>query len=161
MAKTSSRAYVESFTNRYLDELIDRLKLPSDYALAEILDLTPQAIYKMRGGGAMGVKTAWKIAEFLEVDPKVIIARTQAEADGSPFWKDIAKRVAMVLFAAGAASGGFNSNGIASPSSAPSPIGETSANSLAGIHIVRQTRRRKRTAGWSSWWAALASLAVA
>jgi hypothetical protein len=45
-------------TNGYLDQVRARLNLPSDYALADVLEVTTQAIYQLRAGARMGNTTA-------------------------------------------------------------------------------------------------------
>ena len=70
---------VDSWTNRCLDQVVQRLKLPSDYALADVLGVSSQAVYKMRGGGAMSTTTAAKIADLLGADPLKFIAECQLE----------------------------------------------------------------------------------
>lgn len=134
------------------------------YAIAQRLDITPNRLsHYYLHSGTMENKLAYQVAELLGEQPLRVIARVEAEranrAEDQKFWRRVARKVAMVVFAAGAASsGGFNNNAIANPSSAPSPIEETSAG---GNTHCATNRRRKRLAGWSTWWAALASLAFA
>jgi hypothetical protein len=90
---------------------------------------------------------AVQLAEILGVDELKVIADIELErGTNDELWRRIAKRVAMVLFAAGAASsGGFNNNAIASPSSAPSPIEETSAGRNTHCAMIRYLRNAH---GW-------------
>jgi plasmid maintenance system antidote protein VapI len=104
----TNRVRVDSYTNRYLDQVIEHLKLPSDYALAAALHVTTQAVSKMRAGGAMSITTAAKIAVILDLDPLQVIAESELERGSADaeFWERIAKKVAMVAIAVGAASFG-------------------------------------------------------
>lgn len=134
-----AKVRVESFTNRYLDAVIDRLTLPSDYALAEVLGITTQAVYKMRGGGAMSATTAAKIAELLEIDPLKVIAESELERatteDGREVWRRIARKVAVIAVAA---IGGTLS---APPSGQAATLHSQNFESNAtAIHIVRRRR---------------------
>lgn len=133
---------VQSFTNRYLDEALERLKLPSDYALAAALGVTTQAIYKMRGGGAMGTTTAAKIAEILELEPLKVIADVELERATGPEERELWKRIREAAAIAGAAiagallyqvlGGGLNNNDLAVAFGVlASPIGD-----LTAIHIA-------------------------
>ena len=100
----TKRARVQSYTNKYLDMVIDRLKLPSDYALAEVLDVSTQAIYKLRAGGVMGTTTAAKIADILELDVLRVIAETELERGSDhEFWTKIRDAAAIAGAAIGAA----------------------------------------------------------
>lgn len=57
-------------TTDFLDEVKDRLNLPSDYALAGALGVTRAAVSKLRNGkDSLGDTTALKVAELLDVDP--------------------------------------------------------------------------------------------
>src|SRR5687768_4421387 len=118
---------VNSATNRYLDQLIDELELPSDYALAERLEISTQAVYKMRGGGMMGAATAAKVAHLLGLDALQVIAETELERGSEDqFWKRVRDAAVVAALSIGAASfgvapqpaqaAGFNNNGIVSGS---------------------------------------------
>ena len=148
-------------TAQYLDAAKKKLGIESDYALAPHLDLTKQAISKIRNRPlVMSNTTAARIAVILGLDPMKVIADCELErGSNDELWRRIAKRVAVVFFAAGAASGGFNSNGIASPSA---PAGQ-SALSSGPEYTLCNKRRRKRLAGWFTWWALalVSSLAMA
>jgi predicted transcriptional regulator len=103
-------ARVESFANRYVDQVIERLHLPSDYACAQVLGTSHQAIYKIRRGGAISVVTAAKIAELLDIDPIKVIAETELERatteEDRELWKRIGRKVAVIAIAAIGAGGG-------------------------------------------------------
>ena len=62
-------------TVQYLDAAKRALGIESDYALAQHLDMTPQAVSKLRNRPlVMSNTTAAKIAEILGVDPLKVIA---------------------------------------------------------------------------------------
>lgn len=138
------RGRVESFTNKYLDRVIEQLKLPSDYALAEVLGISTQAIYKLRGGGIMSATTAAKVADLLQLDPLTVIADTELERASSPddrkLWERIRAAAALAAFYVGAASFGV----LPSPAHAQLPSQPGFNNNGIGIHIVRRR--------WPWWW---------
>lgn len=125
--KRTAKLGVESYANRYIDLVIERLQLPSDYACAKALDLTPQAVWKIRAGGAMSATTAAKIAEILELEPLKVISEIEHERSADEVWKRIAKGVAAgVLVAIG---------GISAPS--PAPAAEVGTS----VYYVKSRRR--------------------
>jgi|SRR5438270_6431645 len=125
-----------------------KLKISSDYELAKRLGVSKQSISNyVNEHRVFDATTAAKIAEILKLDPLVVIADAEIErGTNDELWRRIAKRVAVVFFAAGAASGGFNSNGIASPSA---PAGQSALSS--GPEYTLCNKRRKRLAGWCTW----------
>jgi len=140
MAQRKRSSRVNSATNRYLDQVIEQLALPSDYALAEVLGLSTQAIYKMRGGGMMGAATAAKVAHLLKLDALQVIAETELErGSDDSFWRNVRDAAAIAGAVIGAAllyralASGFDITGISSNALAilALPIGN-----LTSIHIV-------------------------
>ena len=71
------KADVENIASQYIDRVIDRQGLASDYACAQLLKISPQAIYKMRAGGAMSNTTAARIGEILEIPWQRIVAECE------------------------------------------------------------------------------------
>lgn len=146
-------------TVQYLDFAKKHLGLPSDYALAKRLEVTPQAISKLRQGHqVMGNTIAAKLAELLGVETIKVIADLELErGTNDELWTRIAKRVAIVsMLAIGAGfgapppaqamSGGFNNN-------------EITVQNGPVIHIVSNRRRRKKGQG-TAWELACAMLAA-
>lgn len=67
-------------TVEYLDEVKARLDLPSDYAAAKVLQVTPSAISKYRLGRAhFDDTTCLRVAEILGIAPFEVIAAANAE----------------------------------------------------------------------------------
>lgn len=102
-------------TIEYLDAAKLALGVTSDYALAKHLELTPQAVSKLRMRGlVMGNTTAARVAQILSVPLARVIADCELERGSSPeFWKGLRDRAAAVLVALGAAIFGVSS---------PSPV---------------------------------------
>lgn len=134
--KTKARA--QGATSRYLDEVIQHESLASDYALAHLLGISTQAVYKMRAGGLMGAATAAKIAHILGRDPLKVIADVELERGSQDdFWRRIRDAAAFAFgFIAAAllcahlvSGGGFDINEIGVPVS-------WSVHDATGIHIV-------------------------
>ncbi len=63
--------------NNWLDDA--KAKSGSDYATAKAMNVTRQALSKIRIQGSMNNNTARKLAEYLEVNPIEIIASMEAE----------------------------------------------------------------------------------
>jgi hypothetical protein len=78
-------------TTQYLDAAKKALGIESDYALAPHLDLTTQAISKLRTRPlVMSNTTAVKIAEILGIDPMRAIADAELErGTNDELWKRI------------------------------------------------------------------------
>lgn len=57
--------WTETAANAYLDQLAERFKISSNYGLAKILNISPQAVAKIRRGGGMSTMTAIRTAELL------------------------------------------------------------------------------------------------
>lgn len=64
-------------TEQYLDEVKDRLGLPSDYAIAKALGVTRAAVSRYRMGHSMPDDLVCaRIAEILAIEPMEVIAAT-------------------------------------------------------------------------------------
>lgn len=128
MGRLKTKTPVDSFTNRYLELVLQHLKITSDYALADKLGVSPQAIFKMRAGGGVSITTAVRIGKILDIEPSKILAEIELERETDPerksFWEEIGRKVAIVIVGAFAgfaavppptahASAGFNNNLIA------------------------------------------------
>lgn len=91
----------------YLKMLQKQLPTKSDYALAKKLGLTPQAVsLYMQGKRIMDVTTAAKVAEFLGLNPMIVIAAANAErekGEKQEYWKNFYERLggvaASIIFA--------------------------------------------------------------
>jgi len=84
-------------TTEYLDQVKQKLHLPSDYALAKVLGLKSQSITQYRNGGtAMGIETCLKVGEILRIDGHTVYADGQIERAKSPeivnFWKTVSEK---------------------------------------------------------------------
>ena len=73
--------------------------LPSDYALAQKLDLTRSSISKFRvGKDCLGEETACKVAELLNLEPGYVMACIASERAKKPEVKAAWKHTAEVLY---------------------------------------------------------------
>jgi transcriptional regulator with XRE-family HTH domain len=85
-------------TNELLDQVKTKLGLPSDYKLAQVLDISKSAITNYRKQTTHPDQAVClRIAEILEVDPDVILCNVQAERTKdetlSTQWARIAERL--------------------------------------------------------------------
>ncbi|WP_186193353.1 helix-turn-helix domain-containing protein [Burkholderia gladioli] len=65
----------------YLDALRVELNLPSDYAAAKALGVTPSTVSKYRlGRSVFDEKVAIRVAELLQIEPIEVIAACKAES---------------------------------------------------------------------------------
>lgn len=76
----------------YFDAAKERLKLPSDYALAKALELPPQSIPSMRNGTRnIPLDVAFRIAITLELDPAEVVADLESQREKNAkrrgFWQ--------------------------------------------------------------------------
>lgn len=73
-------------------ELLDGLKLeadlPSDYAVAKFLNITPQAVSRWRNGKVMSEEIAVKVARVLRIDQETVILSNIAEKQTNPQVKE-------------------------------------------------------------------------
>lgn len=81
----------------YLDLVKKKLDLPSDYALAKVLGITSTAVGALRSSkSSMGIETALKVGEILDVDGHAIYAAGQIERARSPeirqFWVGVVEK---------------------------------------------------------------------
>jgi DNA-binding XRE family transcriptional regulator len=84
-------------TNEYLDAVKAKLALPSDYALAKVLGVTPQSMTQYRSGrSSFGVETAVRVGEILELDVHAVYADGQIERAKKPevsdFWRSVSEK---------------------------------------------------------------------
>lgn len=84
-------------TVEYLDDIKQRLGLPSDYALAKALGITRESVSQLRNGKtSMGIETAMKAGEFLRVDGHRVYADSQIERARKPeireFWLSVSEK---------------------------------------------------------------------
>ncbi|KFX61032.1 helix-turn-helix domain-containing protein [Paraburkholderia fungorum] len=68
-------------TVEYLDALREKLHLPSDYAAAKVLGVTPSTVSKYRlGRSVFDEKVAIQAAELIGIDPLEVISACKAES---------------------------------------------------------------------------------
>lgn len=84
-------------TTEFLDSVRQRLDLPSDYALAKALGVTRESVSQLRNGkSSMGIETAMKVGEILQIDGHAVYAMGQIERAKKPeiadFWKSISEK---------------------------------------------------------------------
>jgi DNA-binding XRE family transcriptional regulator len=84
-------------TTEVLDRLKAKLDLPSDYAIAKVLGVTRESVSQLRNGKtSMGIETAMKAGEILQIDGHAIYAQGQIERAKKPeiveFWKSVSEK---------------------------------------------------------------------
>lgn len=157
----------------FLNAIREKHGLRSDYQAAAWLDVSQQAVSRYRKGAArFDADVCRAVAKLLDFPYEFVLAqmaefRAPSEEERAA-WRRASDLIRQAMAAAtktgfkllaataisAASSGGFNNNAIANPSSAPSPIEETSA----GRNTHCATTRRRR--GWCTWLG-LAQLAAA
>ncbi|MFZ4756692.1 MAG: DUF3693 domain-containing protein [Burkholderiaceae bacterium] len=85
----------------FLDLLRERLNLPSDYAVARLLGVTPQHVSRWRSGrGGFSDEQAARVAELLGIEAGYVLARLYEERSTSEAarvaWRDLAGKLAPV-----------------------------------------------------------------
>lgn len=99
-------------TGEYLDAVKARLDLPSDYAIAKALEVTPSAVSKYRlGRSAPDDLVCARIAEILHIEPMEVIAAIHFERSNDEraraLWESIwgkavgATALSLTVFAVG------------------------------------------------------------
>jgi transcriptional regulator with XRE-family HTH domain len=83
----------------FLDQLRARLDLPSDYAVARLLGVTPQHVSRWRSGrGGFSDEQAARVAELLGIEAGYVLARLYEERSTSEAarvaWRDLAEKLA-------------------------------------------------------------------
>jgi DNA-binding XRE family transcriptional regulator len=84
-------------TTEILDAVRAKLDLPSDYAVAKALGVTRESVSQLRNGKtSMGIETAMKVGEILQIDGHAIYAHGQIERAKNQqiidFWKQISEK---------------------------------------------------------------------
>lgn len=120
-------------TVEFLDAIKDRHDLPSDYALAKILDVHRQAISRYRHGGTFDEEMAIKVGNLLDIPGGYVNACVMAERTKRPEVREMWQSVARVIYSI-AAAGIIGSGALLAPS--PSPASELAGN-------IHYTKRRK------------------
>lgn len=124
----------------------------TNYGLAKLLGLTPQAIdLRNRRGGSFSDETGERIAELLDLEPAYVLACLAAERAKRPsvraIWHGVARqfehRARVGIFLIGLVVLGLFSPGDAA--AAAVPIAQSVATDA--IYIMRQIRRAVRAAG--------------
>ena len=88
--------------SEYLEAVKTRLNLPSDYALAKRLGISPQSMTGWKNGTRnIPLDMAFKLAITLEIDPAQVVADLESQREKSPqrkeFWQGFISRAATVL----------------------------------------------------------------
>lgn len=65
----------------YIDELKEKMNLPSDYAAAKFLGVPRQSMTKVRNGQVLGKDKYLRLAIALKRDPIEIIATAEAQTE--------------------------------------------------------------------------------
>lgn len=65
----------------YIDELKEKMNLPSDYAAAKFLGVPRQSMTKVRNGQVLGKDKCLRLAIALKRDPIEIIATAEAQTE--------------------------------------------------------------------------------
>lgn len=95
----------------YLDALKAKLGLPSDYAAAKLLGVSRAACSRYRTGvSTFDDEVAFKVAEFLEINPLEVIVSARAEralsedarARWEGYWEDFSANFRLPVFRADA-----------------------------------------------------------
>src|SRR3569833_1258388 len=87
--------------NQYLDEIKARYGLPSDYAVAKLLKISPANVTGYRKGkSGFDDERALIVAELLEIDPVIVLADMNAMRTKCPAARDVWERVARSTAAA-------------------------------------------------------------
>jgi len=89
-------------TIEYLQAVKTRLNITSDYALAQHLGMSKQAIgANMKGKSTLSDETAAKVAAILEVHPGIVMLDMHRERASSPeqasIWNEITKGFLLLL----------------------------------------------------------------
>lgn len=83
----------------YLKRTKKTLGITSDYALAQRLELTRQAIGKLQKGATMSDETALKVAHILGIHPVIVLADAHAEREKNPeiqaVWLSVMEKFSM------------------------------------------------------------------
>jgi transcriptional regulator with XRE-family HTH domain len=129
-------------TGEYLDAVKAKLDLPSDYATAKALGVTPSAVSKYRLGRSQPDDLVCaRIAEILVIEPMEVIAATHFERSSDErarklwesIWGKAAGAIALNLIACAV--------GV---SVAPSTKAAESGNTVISLYYVKSQRRRVR-----------------
>jgi transcriptional regulator with XRE-family HTH domain len=132
-------------TGEYLDAVKAHLDLPSDYATAKALGVTPSAVSKYRLGRSQPDDLVCaRIAEILDIEPMEVIAATHFERSTEPrakaLWEGIWGKAAgaialnLIVCAVGVS---------VAPTSKAAASGENQAQS-ATLYIMSNRRRFRR-----------------
>jgi hypothetical protein len=85
-------------TNDFLNALMHRCGVKTDYGLHKLLAVSRQTIYRYRAGGTFDDAIALRVAKLLDVDPAlmlVYVARDRARhGEAKKLWEVLAKKLA-------------------------------------------------------------------
>lgn len=100
MSETVNPTTSQMLLSRYKEVL----ELPSDYAVAKNLDVTPQAVQQWQAGKPMSNDNALRIAEALELDWSKVVAALERDRAKTPEsrarWEKYCARVLVAAFVA-------------------------------------------------------------
>jgi len=81
----------------YINEIKKKGEFTSDYSIAKMLGVNRQAMTGYKKGGNFNDKAAFIVAEYLDIDPLLLIAEMNAQrartAEDSGFWKLQIKKI--------------------------------------------------------------------
>ncbi len=81
-------------TVEYLDEVIRRKRLPSDYALSKLLGVTRQTVSRYRLGiTQFDDEVSIRVADALGIEPGLVLIDMHAERTKSPAVRDVWEKV--------------------------------------------------------------------
>jgi len=132
-------------TTDYLAALMARRGLRSDYALAKLLRVSPQAMSKYQGGGEIpGPLIAFRIADELGVPRDRVVADIELEraekagrTEQAKGWREVVEKVGSVAAAV------VLGTALIGPSPAQSSsVARTYGDSAGGPLYIMSTRRR-------------------
>ncbi len=97
-------------TVEYLDEVMRRKRIPSDYALAKALGVAKQTISRYRTvGGQFDDEVALRVADMLGIDAGIVLIDMHAErsksADVRSVWERVSAGFPALLLQANSAGG--------------------------------------------------------
>lgn len=130
-------------TQQLLDKARDLCLPPTDYRLAQILDIDPSTIYRCRNrGGTLDNKAVHALAHFLQQDFESVLALIELDREKKPdrraYWEKVAPRVVPSLVIGILATAGF---GFPRMSAASHYDTQRAGIVFDGVYIMRSVRR--------------------
>mgnify|MGYP001595360811 CR=1 FL=1 len=122
-------------TVEFLDAIKAKHHLPSDYALAKILDVHRQVISRYRHGGTFDEEMAIKVGNLLDIPGGYVNACVMAERTKRPEVREMWQQVARVIYSI-AAVGIIGAGTLLTPSPSPASSGQEYT-----LHALRRKNR--------------------